>query len=324
MKKTLVALAALAATGAFAQVSLTGSYGMSYQKDNAGTTGFATTDGGVTFAASEDLGGGLKASASLGMDLQGRAQKTPGSTDASLSLAGGFGTVLVGTIEAGNGLLGRGAAGAPVSLPNGADDGKILAAASNVDIVKFTLPAMSGLTLAASYTDAAGAGGSAAASGKSAGVSAAYAAGALSIGADYTMYQGGAVAAKAAVPAEVDGDGVITSLGTVAVAAAAGNDYRARVSASYDLGVAKVGFGYETKVKTDDSKTNGYVVGVSAPLGAVTVGAMYARNTGTDAALTGVGVDYALSKRTVLNGSAGFYSNSTAKDQYRVRVLHSF
>jgi predicted porin len=73
MKKTLVALAALAATASFAQVTLSGRASMDISTYEAtGSTGGATFDlrnrtrvadtaSRITFAANEDLGGGLKA-----------------------------------------------------------------------------------------------------------------------------------------------------------------------------------------------------------------------------------------------------------------------
>jgi predicted porin len=65
MKKTLVAIAALAAVSAFAQstVTLSGGLGMGYQaKPNANKDrGFGITDYTIRLSGSEDLGGGLKA-----------------------------------------------------------------------------------------------------------------------------------------------------------------------------------------------------------------------------------------------------------------------
>ncbi len=72
MKKTLIAVAALAATSAFAQVTITGTFdatyrmtgndqsnGTSYDTSLLGKDGIATT--GFTLSGTEDLGGGLKA-----------------------------------------------------------------------------------------------------------------------------------------------------------------------------------------------------------------------------------------------------------------------
>jgi hypothetical protein len=63
MKKTLVAVAALVATGAFAQVTITGVMEASVAKTSTGTSFGGGTNGGneFTLGVSEDLGSGLKA-----------------------------------------------------------------------------------------------------------------------------------------------------------------------------------------------------------------------------------------------------------------------
>lgn len=72
MKKTLIALAALAATGAFAQSTVTLSGSINYGVTTA-TTGIHTYGNwkgdrtGITIAAVEDLGGGLKVTAAANM-----------------------------------------------------------------------------------------------------------------------------------------------------------------------------------------------------------------------------------------------------------------
>jgi predicted porin len=133
MKKTLVALAAAAATGAFAQVTLSGNLDVAYAsstgtvKNTNGNT-FTTTNGtssttGIKLTATEDLGGGLKATAmyeldprsllndSLGVTHYNTANgsTTTGSTasiasvvtglsrhEYFVSLSGSFGTVKLG------------------------------------------------------------------------------------------------------------------------------------------------------------------------------------------------------------------------------------
>jgi predicted porin len=78
MKKTLVALAALAATSAFAQVTITGNIDFAYSsstgtnaisngKTIATSTGTSSTSA-IKFAATEDLGGGMKATAFYAID----------------------------------------------------------------------------------------------------------------------------------------------------------------------------------------------------------------------------------------------------------------
>ena len=69
MKKTLIAAAVLAVSGvASAQVSVTGGLGFSYQKNanavgGSANHGMQMTDGNLNFAATEDLGGGMKITA---------------------------------------------------------------------------------------------------------------------------------------------------------------------------------------------------------------------------------------------------------------------
>jgi len=81
MKKTLVALAALAATSAFAQstVTISGSinYGEHFSVDKSSSVGALKGDRNqITFAAVEDLGGGMKA----GATLQARFNSATGQT----------------------------------------------------------------------------------------------------------------------------------------------------------------------------------------------------------------------------------------------------
>jgi len=110
MKKTLIALAAVAATGAaFAQSSVT-LYGVAdlslADNDVAGTSmqmsGNGTMNNGnsrLGVRGVEDLGGGLKAAFNFEQGINAETGATDGSTfqrAANMSLSGGFGTVLMG------------------------------------------------------------------------------------------------------------------------------------------------------------------------------------------------------------------------------------
>ena len=339
MKKTLIALATLAAVSgtAFAQssVTLSGAYGVGFQKSTANVKGMKTTDGSLAVAATEDLGGGLKVTAKVAMDLQGRGQTTPASTDASLTVAGGFGSVLIGSIEAGNGIIGNGMGGAPVSLPSGAD-GLVLSAAGNVDIVKWTAPAMNGFTVSASMTDIAGEG--SATGSKSSGLGLAYSAGAFNASADLTNYANTNVSAVPVSYTLSSTDGTNTTYTTVAATAAkSGADQRVRLSASYDLGMIKLGAGYQTIAYNDNAKNKQTVVGFSVPMGALTLGAAVANNnqvmgagqTLSQKKVVVYGATYALSKRTSFNLSAANaptkgLAASAVESQYRFKMLHAF
>lgn len=346
MKKSLVALAALAVVGAASAqstVTLSGKLAFAYATANSANdrvtgaevkkNGLGVTDGDFVLTASEDLGGGMKATASMAVQSRGRDTDIKGR-DASLNISGGFGTVTIGAVEAANGILGLGGAGAPVIGMDGAcgvaactttalptTNGlarAALDAAGNVDILQYTSPDFNGFKVAVAVLEGAGGLGaygseSTAANQDATLLRVTYAGGPVAVMADYTNY----------------------GLNAVAV----GADDRIRVSGSYDLGVVKLGAGYQTK-KTTAATNNGnkqYILGVSAPVGAaLTVGANYVRNT-QDAAVTvkgyELGANYALSKRTGIqvayqnlseseaNGVAAIGGSATT---FRVRLMHSF
>lgn len=322
MKKSLVALATLALVGAASAqtVTLSGKLGFAYQtQEGAGAApakanGLKVTDGDFVLTASEDLGSGLKASASMAVQSRGRDTGISGR-DASLTLAGGFGSVMIGAIELGNGIIGLGGADAPTmgldgAMGAGGISRAVLSDVMNMDVLMYTSPDLSGFTVSAAIMDAtAGLGMESTAGTQDAtlvGVN--YAAGPIAAAADYTKF--GLNAAT------------VTNF-----------DKRTRLSASYDLGVAKLGAGYES-VKTlaaaNNSETQ-YLVGVSAPVGkALTVGLNYARNT-ADAAATitayELGANYALSKRTGVQAAYQSISEDNVAGRataLRVRLLHSF
>ena len=111
MKKTLVALAALAATASFAQSSVTISGAVSTALSSAQTTlgsgastsalgffqnGTGTTN--VTFSGVEDLGGGMKALFLYEIDPAANLKDSaPPSGEVYVGLSGGFGTLRLGT-----------------------------------------------------------------------------------------------------------------------------------------------------------------------------------------------------------------------------------
>jgi predicted porin len=267
----------VAVTGvASAQVTLSGQLAYAWQGTSSAdavsvkTSGLGVTDGNLTFKASEDLGGGMKIMASQEFVARGRDTAMTGR-NASLTLVTGMGNLTVGSVEAGNGILGLGGAGAPVY---GLDNGVQLAGAGNVDIAAFSLPSMNGFTLSLKSIDGTNGGVSSNGGGITV-VQLQYAAGALAVDVDTTNYGG-------------------------AYAAAAGK--RTRMSASYDLGVAKVGFGVENNDKGAAADKSERVLGVSMPMGNMLFGINVAssstdgvagNNKGTD-----LGMKYSLSKQT--------------------------
>jgi len=127
MKKTLVALAATAVTGAFAQVAITGNIDLGIlavngQTQASNTTGLAASNvstSTLAFSGSEDLGGGLKAGFKLETTLTANTASsldntpatgfsgvsnvfsgTPFNSEQFISLSGNFGAVRFGVPNA--------------------------------------------------------------------------------------------------------------------------------------------------------------------------------------------------------------------------------
>lgn len=331
MNKTLIAIAVLAASGAVsAQVSLTGKLGFSYQKNataagGAANHGMQMTDGDLNFAATEDLGGGSKITASSAFVSRGRDTGIT-ARDASLVLSTRAAAFTFGSIEKCSRL--DNVAGAPVSLATGHDGTSTpLAAGSfslddscaNVDTAGVAVP-FGPVTVSASYNEVgAGAGSGSAASDRATyyTLAADYAAGPLALGLEVRQAQ--AVSTGAAFAAATFHDGLTTT----------------RLTGSYDFGAVKVGAGVET---SNHNAPNKFTVSLSAPVSsAATVGLIHSNrsavtadatyfNASVDAlTATAVGVDYKLSKLTTLNASYGTYNNTAVNgNEYRIRLMKAF
>ncbi len=340
MKKSFVALAVLAMTGAaFAQVSVSGKLGFSYQKNTAvvGTTathGMAMTDGDLNFAATEDLGGGMSITAATAFASRGRNNAFE-AQDGSLSLKTNVGLLTLGSVESCSTL--NNVAGAPISLADGHDSGNApLDGCANLDMAQFTLP-LGDITLQYTYADSIsrlngdGSGtGAVNTSGAAGGGSLqsntlkfGYASGPFAADLDFTVY-----AATAAIQG-----GVANGGGTYWDGLS-----RTRLTASYDLGVAKIGAGLQVNNHDKASQSS---VSVNVPMGALSFGLAHAMRasqsastayTGTavttaadSRSATAIGVDYKLGKMTTLNASYGIYSNTADNaSEYRIRLLTAF
>jgi hypothetical protein len=331
----LAALAAVGAASAQSSVTINGKLGYQYATTTSNTgvkaRGFNTSDGDVNFVMVEDLGGGLKAEAFMGIRLRGRevnadAASTStqtattdqadgiGARNATVSLTGGFGSVMAGAVAAASSILARGTAGQ--AGYNGLDhDGSLMDAEVNgIDLFQYTTPTMNGFNAYVQIVDSIGdpgAGGAQAAattaSGTVFGVN--YAAGPISANLDSTKYNRNASTSTA--------------------------DSRIRMSAQYNLGVATVGFGYQTNDNTTtDVKQS--VVGISVPLSsALSIGGALAErstktlSTGATAKNKGYEVvaNYNFSKRTSIAASYRTVNEaSSAIDQKatRIRLMHAF
>jgi predicted porin len=341
MKKSLIALAVLAASGtAFAQstVTLSGIVkgGVAQSKYSGSTTaannGSATglQDGSSRFilSGSEDLGGGLKAN--FQVDTRYRLDDN-GAAPTSSPLAGGntfvgvsgdFGNVQMGKLDT-HYCMGSDSHGvrataltasscALLGFVNGSGGAAAVAVGSrSTNSVRYTAPAMGGLTLQGTYSFAPF--GSEGAVGKTSGgnsshIQGVYAAGPLTVGA--SMYQ-------------AKGEDQTTT-------AARTGQKASTIMANYNLGVATIGLTYDTSAQRAAAASAGFIdtertttsIPVTVPMGAGTVLFTYSKagntktagvtNADTGATLLAVGYDHALSKRTTLGLSYAKLDNKSA------------
>ncbi len=344
MKKTLIALATLAAFSgaAFAQsaVTLGGTYNFGFQKANNGATKADFFDAKVNLSGTEDLGGGLKISFSTEMQMGGRQDTTTtpaitaasatslsGSTytttttgtvgnqskaggvwgrNATVSLAGGFGTVTGGRVESTNLMQSAQLAGA--SLNDGFDNASLAGAVSNYNLVSYAAPAMNGFTVSLSQAKA---------------LNADFAPASTTANAEVTVNSIGLSYANGPLVAGYVNKSVDT---------ATTDGKKNEMFATYDLGVAKVGLGYG---KNSGAKYAGekatVIASVVAPVAAnFTLGADYATRAAgviaADSKAYAVAANYMLSKRTKINATVGklTLAGVAGANQYRVGLFHSF
>ena len=246
MKKTLIALAAVAATGAsFAQVTLSGEFAWGYLATS--TNGVEKSGGGIdtsnlVFAAKEDLGSGMSIAYKAQINL-GEWGATTGADDQSLTLATPMGALSLLTYRPGTWVMGASGSSTWYGL-----DGKNLGARAQRDGYVLTIPVIDGLTLTGAFTEPAKSTGEGAGNAGQSGqgiynVSAKYAAGAAVLQTAYLSYSnGGATDATA--------------------------DTVTRIGGTYDLGVAKVGAAFQMGKLSGGGKDNETAVSVSAPLSA--------------------------------------------------------
>ncbi len=296
MKKSLVALAALAATGAFAQSSVTISGNMSLGVNSTSGASKSTTinamdtsnSNRINVIAVEDLGGGMKLTGRVDnrLDTDNGARTTG---DMFVQIDGGFGTIKVGQYTfASHAGWNSGAANTVAATATTAQtlSGKV---------ASFTTPSLSGLTVSAALDLDTSTGGV----GQNGwGLKFNYATGPIGAQLSYTL-----------APVIVAGDTASKATG---------------LAVSYDFGIAKVFYNQTNvtagttgtaagssatldtnPVQTTNVARSGASLSVSVPMGAATLRAGYMNNKGDASTSTvvdraTVGVDYALSKRTSL------------------------
>ena len=278
MKKTLIALAALGVVGAASaqNFGITGNVSMGYLADTDGTKTMNGIDiynsNSMAVVATEDLGGGMTASAKLQFRLNNMAER--GTGDQYVELAGGFGSLRIGQFTFASHSGYNPFASTHASTGGGA------AAIGSTNTVAYTSPSFGGVTVAVGTTSDAKAG-----VGKpGTGVRVNYGAGPLSV-----QY------ASSTAP---DGD-----------SSNATNGYKhTALGAKYDLGVATA---YLTSYQetagatasTDNKQEKGVQIGAAIPMGALTFKISNMNRSSTNTSSTAVdttsyGFSYALSKRT--------------------------
>ena len=272
---------------------MSGTVAFGYANDTvagAKTSGYGTDTAKIAFAASEDLGGGLKLNASMFIDNLVEGDNATGG-NVVLGLTGGFGSVQFSSAEAGDFL--------PVDGLTLSSDG------TDADRITFTAPTMAGVTVQVIAQDDASIANGAAIDADASGN------GVLTVAANYT-----------AGPLSID---VVRADFSVAA-----RNTRTGLKATYDFGVAKVSYGSmkeDNVAANTDVTENGLTI--SAPVGPVSVAYSRATSkTGTAAKLNGssVSVSYALSNRTSVNfySEAFEVSGATKTKQQSLLLSHSF
>ncbi|MBK6296383.1 MAG: porin [Rhodoferax sp.] len=309
MKKSLVALAALAVVGAASAQSSVTIFGI-VDASYAHTSGGGVSRDGITnsglsssrlgFKGTEDLGGGMKAGFHLEGDLMndvGAGRSAGGGLNFArksyVSLTGGFGEIRIGreysptfwntTIYDPFGTNGIGSSNAPGMVAN--------VCAVRCDNSVSYLMSASGVSVHAMYAFGEQASNVDSNVGDYMGIRVAYAAGPLDVAAAIGNAKG------ATGPADVRS----TNFGI-----------------SYDLGMAKpmLQLGSE---KNDAVKMTNWLLGVTVPMGQGEIRAAYShydtKNSNADWSKIAVGYGYNLSKRTQLYGTLAKVSNSAGASQ---------
>ena len=347
MKKTLIALAAVAAASAsFAQVSITGGLDFTLNKaisvaaSGAAAKGIAMTDAYLDFSASEDLGGGMKASIFMELNADGERSGGVYSGDRIISLSGAMGSLtfanawsggtlgavmLAPTVSPSDHNSGAGAvaaADAVAAVPGNAGTAAVVAAPptgaggvktrSKADTLIVSVPLSAQLTASYKYSE-----------------------GDSTVNTPARVVNVLAASFKQApFSATVDYNMVSLPDG------AQSNTLRmtkVTANAMYDAGFAKFAIGYDGPnlltgtTETTGRGANAMFLGASAPLGQTLVGLSY--GVRDIASFYEIGAKYNLSKRTFIGASYSSFTNAAAQpqtgatfttDSYGLRLGHTF
>ncbi len=321
-------MAALAATGAFAQSSVTISGGLNVgYGSTAGVASFSSNQAAanhVTFTSSEDLGGGLRATASINVRFNpttgwnisnggGALVNDPTTTadpdvndafaqNVALGLSGPFGQIRLGRFT--------GVIQAPLGGydPFGTDTNGVAITPTNIasranGMISYNTPTINGFTLWVQSTQ-----------------------------------KNNNLAAEAATAATKNGTEVAVTYAQGPLSVLVGNSNGPTgnkgnaFGASYNLGVAVPRIAYAKTETAAGVETKETMLAVSVPLGAFTLKAGHRTiaisNVTTDVKRTALGVTYALSKRTSIladtHKETGNTTAATNKQAYYLGLRHTF
>ena len=286
MKKTLVALAAVAATsGAFAQATMTGSvaYGWTQSTTSTGTSasGVGNNGNNLSFAISEDLGNGTKLSVATGFNLGGESGSGSTGRDMSLTLStASMGKFTFANAKGGNYLAnGIAAVGSDFEMDNsgGAGVDGALGTRSVNDSISWSMPLSNELTIGITYQEPATDGGVGdGASGTTANTK------------DYQRSNTYTLTYKSGPLAATFGYRTFD----MANAATSNSSTLNRGQAAYDMGVAKIGAGWSQTTATYGNTSTDTLVGLAIPLGQLTLSTQLANNTTAGNARSSADVSY--------------------------------
>lgn len=344
MKKTLIAVAALAATSAFAQVTISGSMQVGIVNSGAAGANAAVTHLGngtnaINMTAAQDIGGGLKA----GWDSQIRFNAANGDRNSSGDGAALFhnlnvylssatlGTARIGKIaEVSNCAYDPWACGGGAAMAAGIGKSALLGAGAMANAVSYQTPTIAGFSAGVqrAMTPTAGTTGGRQNERSIANVS--YVNGPLT--AQYLRTSGNNLT--------LTDD---SNIGPSAAAQAAAADSKVSaqsLAASYDFGVAKVNL---VNVRAKNEVTNVTTASITSVSGTVPLGGAYTLLAGylKDSKETNkerdtkasVGINYAMSKRTTLGADlfkaeqgalAGSGETGNAGTGFALRMRHTF
>lgn len=323
MKKTLIAVAALASTAAFAQnVTIDGAVDLGYMKAIGTKDGRLDAGNGasqIRFRGTEDLGGGLKANFTVAQRFSPESGGNDGSAngrpmmqgESTVGISGGFGDIKLGravtvfqgpvvatdpwgTLQvASTAVLATGYATDVADTRNGAGAGR-------TDGIWYTSPNFGGVKLAATVGPKASA-----ASGAASTQSKAF-------GSYTAQYAAGPLFAWAGLEQNRNGDKAYALLAT------------------YDLGMVKIGAGYgKVNNLAAGADTKNWNAMATVPMGAAMIKIGYGTSKNEAGSTTvqklGLGVDYMLSKRTkIYTAVANDNKAASNKSGFDLGIRHTF